>query len=311
MTFSMTKATQVRPVEWPTVALTAGVYLAFAVTTVWLEAISLPLAILATSVILAQYSSLQHEVLHGHPFRWQWLNALMVFPGLTLFVPFGRFRDTHLAHHHDERLTDPYEDPESNYLDPAAWERLPLPLKMVFRLNNVLLGRMVIGPLIGLYAFYRKDIRLVRSGDGAVLAAWLGHFAGVALLILWLVNMTGMPLWAYGVAAYLSNSWLRIRTFLEHQANERASGRTVVIESRGILAFLFLNNNFHVVHHMHPKVAWYRLPGLYAENRAHYLHRNGGYVFRNYAQIFRQFLLTPKDPVPHPLWKRASGSGEG
>lgn len=298
-------------VEWPTVVLLAAVYLAFAGASVWLADVSLPLAVLATSLILAQYSSLQHEVLHGHPFRSQWLNELLVFPGLTLFVPYGRFRDLHLAHHHDERLTDPYDDPETNYLDPAVWERLSWVLKLVLRANNVLLGRMLIGPLVGLFSFYRNDIRLIVSGDGAVLRAWLWHFAGVALLVLWLLWMTDLPLWAYGAAAYLSNSWLRIRTFLEHQAHERASGRTVVIEDRGVLALLFLNNNFHVVHHMHPKVAWYRLPDLYARNRAHYLNRNGGYVYRSYAEVFRQFLFRPKDPVPHPLWKRGSRSGEG
>jgi fatty acid desaturase len=97
-------------------------------------------------------------------------------------------------------------------------------------------------------------------------------------------------------------SILKIRTFLEHQAHERARGRTVIIEDRGILAFLFLNNNLHVVHHMHPRMPWYRLPGLYQENRARYLGRNGGYRYGSYGEIFRRYFLKAKDPVPHPLW---------
>ena len=32
----------------------------------------------------------------------------------------------HLAHHRDAMLTDPYDDPESNYLDPAVWAGEPL-----------------------------------------------------------------------------------------------------------------------------------------------------------------------------------------
>jgi len=71
-----------------------------------------------------------------------------------------------------------------------------------------------------------------------------------------------MPLWAYVIAAYLGLSVLKIRTFLENSAHDRSSGRTVVIEGRGPLALLFLNNNYHVVHHMHPKVAWYALPDM-------------------------------------------------
>jgi fatty acid desaturase len=75
----------------------------------------------------------------------------------------------------------------------------------------------------------------------------------------------------------------------------------VIVEDRGLLALLFLNNNFHAVHHMHPTVAWYKLPGLYAAQIAHYQRRNEGYVYRSYAQIFRSYFLRVKDPVPHPL----------
>ena len=76
----------------------------------------------------------------------------------------------------------------------------------------------------------------------------------------------------------------------------------MIIEDRGPLALLFLNNNLHVVHHMHPEVPWYRLPALYAARRAHYLRRNGGYRYRSYTEGIRAHFLRAKDPVPHPLW---------
>ena len=76
----------------------------------------------------------------------------------------------------------------------------------------------------------------------------------------------------------------------------------MIIEDRGPLALLFLNNNLHVVHHMHPNVPWYRLPALYRARRAHYQRRNEAYVYRNYAEIFRRYFLSAKDPVPHPVW---------
>jgi fatty acid desaturase len=56
------------------------------------------------------------------------------------------------------------------------------------------------------------------------------------------------------------------------------------------------------VHHMHPGMAWYRLPAQYFGNRDHYLRRNEGYVFRNYTEIFRSFLFRQKDPVAHPIF---------
>ena len=76
----------------------------------------------------------------------------------------------------------------------------------------------------------------------------------------------------------------------------------MIIEDRGPLALLFLNNNFHAVHHMHPEVAWYRLPGLYLQRREHFLRRNDGYLFTSYAQVIARYLLRAKDPVPHPIF---------
>jgi fatty acid desaturase len=224
-------------------------------------------------------------------------------------VPYERFRDTHLAHHRDERLTDPYDDPESNYLDPAVWARLSPAARALLRANNTLLGRMTIGPAIGLGRFWVEDARLIAAGDRAVARAWALHAAGLVPVALFLVYAGTMPLWAYLVAAYLANSVLRIRTFLEHQAHEKAAGRSVIIEDRGPLAFLFLNNNFHAVHHAHPRTPWYRLPALYAARRERFLARNRGYRFASYAEVFRRYFLATKDPVAHPLFAPRGGTG--
>jgi fatty acid desaturase len=152
-----------------------------------------------------------------------------------------------------------------------------------------------------------SDWRAARAGDRRVVEGWLAHIPAVAL-VLAVVTVSPMPVWAYLAAAYLGLSLLKIRTFLEHQAHEKARGRTVIIEDRGPLALLFLNNNLHVVHHMHPRVPWYRLPGLYRSNRARYLGVNEGYRYGSYLEIFRRFLFSAKDPVPHPILRReASG----
>jgi fatty acid desaturase len=246
------------------------------------------------------------EALHGHPFRSRAWNEAVVFPALCLVIPYGRFRDTHLAHHREEILTDPHDDPESNYLDPAHWARLPGWMRAVLRANNTLLGRIVLGPLVAQAAFLRADWAAIRGGDRAVLRAWAWHVPAVGMVLAWLA-LVPMPLWAYLIAVWLGLGLLKIRTFLEHRAHERARGRTVIIEDRGPLALLFLNNNLHVVHHMHPEVPWYRLPALYAARRDHYLRRNEGYLYRSYAEVFRAHFLRAKDPVPHPLWPRAVG----
>ncbi len=297
-------------VEWPTLILIGATYGLWAAGTTIVSDWSLLAGMIVTALAIAQFSSLQHEVLHGHPFRSRAVNEALVFPGLTLFVPYGRFRDTHLAHHHDPILTDPYDDPEFNFQDPAVWARMPEARKALLRLNNTLLGRIVIGPAISVVNLVRCDLRLVRSGDRRVARAWAAHGLGVMLLLGWLAVVGAMPLWAYGVAAYLAFGLLKIRTFLEHRAHESARARTVIIEDHGPLALLFLNNNLHVVHHMHPTVSWYRLPALYRANREHYLRRNQGYLYRSYGEVFARYFLRAKDPVPHPLMPGiATGAG--
>ena len=108
-----------------------------------------------------------------------------------------------------------------------------------------------------------------------------------------------MPAYAYLGSAYLGLSLLAIRSFCEHQWAEAPDGRTVIVE-RSLLAFLFLNNNIHLVHHKHPGLPWYALPAAYRARRAEWQALNDGYVFRSYGAVMRDFGLRPKEPVAHP-----------
>lgn len=292
-----------RKVEWITLSLLAGCYAVWAAGVFVLPAVWLPLAILTVMVTTALHSSLQHEIIHGHPFGNQTLNAALVYPALSLCIPYLRFRDTHLAHHYDARLTDPFDDPESNFMDGGDWDRAPRWLRTLLNLNNTLAGRLIVGPVIGHVFWLRGDWAAIRRGDRTVMMGWMWHLPAMAM-VLGAVLWSPMPLWAYLLAAYGSLSLLKIRTYLEHQAHEKSRARTVIIEDRGPLALLFLNNNLHVVHHMHPRLPWYRLPGVYRTNPQRYLGVNGGYRYRSYLEVFRRYLFAAKDPVPHPLWRR-------
>ncbi|ESW61561.1 MAG: fatty acid desaturase [Rhodobacter sp. CACIA14H1] len=298
--------------EWPTLLLLAATYALWALGTTYAFTLHPAAGILLTGIAIGQFSSLQHEILHGHPFRSRRINEALAFPALTLTVPYGRFRDTHLAHHHDPVLTDPYDDPESNYLDPVVWAHVPGWIKPFYRFNNTLFGRITLGPVLGNILWLVSEWKLLRQDAPGVRRDWALHAAGLVPVILWL-SAAAMPWWGYLLAAWIGHGLLKIRTYLEHRAHEAARARTVIIEDRGPLALLFLNNNLHVVHHMHPAVPWYRLPALYAANRDHYIRRNDGYIYRNYLDIFRAHLFRAKDPVPHPLMPgpaEAAGSRE-
>lgn len=297
-----------RGIEWPTVALIIACYGA------WLAAgVALwpqwPLAALALlTLAIALQSSLMHEASHGHPTRSAAVNELLVGLPIGLVYPFRRFRTLHLRHHADERLTDPFDDPESYYR--ALWRHEALPgwLKALLKANNTMVGRFLIGPAIANIGFVATDAKLIAAGDRAVRRAWLHHAIGLALVLPLVVWAFGMPLWLYVIPVYLGQSLIAIRTFAEHQWSERPDGRTVIVE-RSPLALLFLNNNLHLVHHKMPAVAWYRLPKLFRERRQEWLAMNDGYVYPNYLAMLRDFAFRAKEPVVHPVLRRAPEPG--
>src|SRR5699024_160137 len=98
-----------------------------------------------------------------------------VFLPIGLFIPYRRFRDLHLRHHNDERLTDPYDDPESFYLTEGDWTRASGPMRWLLRFNATFAGRMLIGPALGMWGFWRDDLRLILAGNTRVRGAWIRH----------------------------------------------------------------------------------------------------------------------------------------
>ena len=293
-----------RSIEWPTLILTLCVYGAYAFGAFVVLPVSLVLGMLIMVIAGVLHSSLTHEVLHGHPFKSAIANSLLVFPTLIIFIPYLRFKDTHLDHHRDERLTDPYDDPETNFMDPQVWDQLPKWRQSLHLFNNTLLGRMFLGAVLSQIAFVRADIRLILAGDRRVALGWLLHVPSLFVAYVMVVLVADVPVWLWVLASYLSMAILKIRTFLEHRVHDHPRGRSVVVEDRGLLSFLFLNNNFHSVHHAHPSVPWYALPRLFASKRDRFLAMNDGYYFGCYGEVMRKFAINRKDPVAHPKWSQ-------
>ncbi|WP_157016158.1 fatty acid desaturase [Mesorhizobium xinjiangense] len=266
-------------------------------------------ACLALGVLLALQSSLMHEVLHGHPTRDARINEALVGLPIGVFYPYRRFKRLHLMHHADERLTDPFEDPESYYR--ALWkhEQYPKAFGFLLHVNNTMIGRLVLGPLLGTAGFLLGELRLLRAGDPAVRTAWLIQGAGLVVVVAIVHFAFAMPFWLYLVGpVWIGQALISVRTFAEHQWSERPDGRTIIVE-RSPLALLFLNNNLHLVHHKAPGVAWYRLPRLFREKRREWVRMNGGYIYPNYFALLRSFALEPKEPVIHPVLRRAPEPG--
>ncbi len=292
-------------IEWRTLGLILFVIAAWMGLLLAAEHLTYYVAFPLAAAILTLHSSLQHEVCHGHPTRNSWLNETLVYLPLGLFVPYRRFKALHLRHHNNELLTDPYDDPESFYLAWADWTSLPHPLRFVLTLNNTLAGRLIIGPAVSMVGFYGSEIRLIMANAKGVRAAWLHHTAGTVLVIWFVTEAAGLPLWLYVTcAAYPGMSLLMLRTFAEHRAHETAEARSIIVEFCPVFSLLFLNNNLHVVHHAYPGVAWYQLPALYRRRKAEWHNRNQRYVYPSYLALARSYFFRVKEPVAHPLYRQ-------
>lgn len=291
-------------IEWPTVALLAVCYGLWVCAGYFLYPMFPVFSLVLMGIAVALHSSLQHEVLHGHPTRNARLNEALVFLPLGIFYPYRSYKRTHLQHHADERLTDPFDDPESYYRAMGDWQKMPSFLKVLLAWNNTLIGRLVIGPPLMVVGFTISEWRKIARGDRRVIYAWTMHLAGLVPTLLVISMGFGIPIWLYvGVAAYLGISIIAIRSYCEHQWSEQPDGRTIIVEN-SILAPLFLYNNLHFIHHKMPTAAWYRLPSLYSERRAEWQKMNEGYVFSNYFEVFRAFAFKAKEPVAHPALRR-------
>jgi fatty acid desaturase len=262
-----------------------------------------PLAIVAPigAVLVTLQGSLQHEIVHGHPTRWRAVNRLLGIVPLSLWLPYERYRRSHLAHHIDARITDPIDDPESYYWTAQDWARLGPFGRAIVRIQQTLAGRVTVGAFWAIGRFLHAEWRALRAGRDDVRAVWLEHLAWCVPVIAWVKLVCGMPLWVYVLTmAIPGTSITLIRSFAEHRARPPVRQRIAIVERSWILGPLFLFNNLHALHHEAPGVPWYEYPTRYRRIRERLIAENGGLVYHTYFDVARRFLFRPHDTPVHP-----------
>ena len=262
-----------------------------------------PLVVVApvAAVLITLHGSLQHEIVHGHPTRWPAFNRLLAIVPLSLYLPYERYRASHLAHHIDERLTDPLDDPESYYWTAHDWARLSPLARAIVRIQQTLAGRVTVGAYWYIGRFLHAEWRAVRASRDGVRAVWLEHLLWCAPVIAWVTLVCGIPLWVYLLTMAIPGTSLTlIRSFAEHRARPLVRQRIAIVEGSWILGPLFLFNNLHALHHEAPSVPWYQYPGRYRRIRERLIAENGGLVYHTYFDVARRFLFRPHDAPVHP-----------
>lgn len=281
--------------EWPTWLLLVGVYAAWALLVWHHESLAWWALVPLGAYVTCLHGHLQHEVIHGHPTRNQSFNDLLVMIPLGIWIPYKIYKEMHVDHHRSETLADPVSDPESFYVEPDAWQRMSKFQRALLTANHSFAGRLTIGPFLCLHAFWKSEIKKLIAGNLRNLKTWTLHLALVAIVLSFVSVICGMTVWHYTVFFVLPGLSLTLmRSFLEHRPAPEHDQRTAIVEGSWITQLLFLNNNFHVIHHRKPHLSWYRIQKEYRGSEAEIAKENGGYVFRNYLQIATQYGLSPK-----------------
>lgn len=290
-----------RSLELPTLALAAIIHGGWlALTWAW-SGTPIWLALPAATWLIAWHNSLQHEAVHGHPTGRPRIDAAIAGMPLGLWLPFPVYRASHLAHHGTAFLTDPFDDPESYYVDGGSWQRMTAPRRWLLTAMQTVAGRLVFGPPMVVARLLAAELRLLASGDRARLRIWAVHLLLCAGVLAWVIGVCGIPLWIYLAAfVYPGLALTLLRSFIEHRPANEQVARSALVEAGPVLSLLYLNNNLHALHHAAPQIPWYQLPAIYRETRAALLRRNRGYHYAGYLEVLRRFALRVKDSPVAP-----------
>lgn len=252
---------------WPTIGLTS-VVLGLLVLA-WSTAIPL----WASSVVatLAAYLgfTVMHEAAHGNVHgadrRWSWIGEVVGWIGsVPLFAPFPAFRVLHLRHH--GHTNHPQKDPD-------YFVAGPLPIAMLTALVTIpsYYAHFLFGATSRTTAGKRARPTVVVG-----LVLYLGIAATLAAFGLWceVLALWIGPAVAAGALLAFFFDWLPHRP---HRSRTRYRD-TGAIDLRA-LDPLLLGQNLHLVHHLFPRVPFYRYRAVFEAGRSHFEAQGAPIVF--------------------------------
>ena len=252
--------------------------------------------------VVVLWMSVQHELLHGHPTRWNWLNKVLGYAPFALWYPYTLYRDSHLQHHRDHDLTLPGVDPESRYLSQAHWQGSPKLLRGLLWLNKTVPGRLLLGPPLALFGMAAEELQRLRRGDRQAWCMWLTHGFFTLLMFVFIARYSELAIWQYVFLVTVPVlSVGMVRSFYEHRPAVQPEKRTVLNEAGWPWTWLFLNLNLHLVHHDLPRLPWFYMPKVYQARREQWQQRNGGYVVHGYGELIRRHAVQAIDSPQHPF----------
>ncbi len=269
-TFAMTDtdinrraATHMGEASWPTVWLAAGSVLCYLLLIGLAAADILPLLVafpLATYLVYVTYTPL-HEAVHrnicGRHRSLLWLNHLVGYlVAAVLGVSYTMHRAAHMAHHRETNVAD--KDPDLVTTDRTLWAVLTCGSKMVVSeyrdyFSNVfprapIRERVIV--LLEVLFFVGWRVALALSG-----------YATETLVLAVLANIAGVTLLGFLFA------WVVHTPFNETERYRDTATILLPAPIHGLLTRLWLWQNYHSIHHLFPRIPYYRYATLFEEIR--------------------------------------------
>ncbi len=250
---------------WPTVLLGLCVFLGYLSLPVFLAAGLLGLPLLTLLAVLLTYAAytVLHESVHGsicgaHS-RFRWVNEMLGYASaFVLMIPLTAHRHEHLAHHRN--TNNPEQDPDYVVSDMMAspWRAVGSAIQIV----------------TGQYRYYLKDRwRKDPASRRVRFCLELAVAVGARLLFM------AQGFWLEGAVLFVAGGAGGITLLMylfayKVHAPHTETGRyrdtsTFLFPGylNGILTLLWGFQNYHSIHHLFPRVPFYRYPKVFNEIR--------------------------------------------
>ncbi|TCJ22868.1 2Fe-2S iron-sulfur cluster binding domain-containing protein [Nocardioides jejuensis] len=300
---------RVPALAWPTVLLWGATLALFVGEIAGIRAGWSPLAIVpvGAAVTFLMFTVL-HEATHHAVSTSTRVNDLfghLSMPFVAPYTIFPMLKFVHIEHHrntNEPKLVDP-----DHWTSEGPWWQLPFRWMtldlwyVVFYVPRLLQRprREAVATLAVFVGVLGGFGWLATHGHGAELLVWaIGQRLGVAILAWWF--------------DYLPHHGL---TFTQRQDKYRAT--RVRVGGEWWMTPLFVYQNYHLVHHLHPSVPFYRYLIAWRRNEQAYLDRNAAIStwfgrsltpteYRTWRRVTEDYALTPdrasaQRPVFHPL----------
>ena len=257
---------RVPALAWPTVTVFTGALAAFVISTILAIDHDVPRAatIAIDAVVCFVMFTVSHDAAHYSISRVRWVNALLgriSFLFVSPLLSFPAFAYCHIEHHRHSNDDD--NDPDT-FASHGHGVALPLHLAAM---------DLAYGP------FYLKRVRSRPKPEvaetGVLIALSVaGLIVAVATGSLWLVLV--IYLIPERIAIFFLAwwfDWLPHHGLEDTQRDNRYRATRNRVGMEWLFTPLMLSQNYHLVHHLHPSIPFYRYLATWKRNEEAYLER--------------------------------------